>query len=91
MSTGATIEPARNKAINTSAAALGRMAAYVLPPELDRRILDLGERKEQLTEDERAELLAWVEFTQQRSIEKHQAQLALRELANAFPDMAHQP
>lgn len=84
----ATIEPSRDKAINASATALRRMAGYVLPPELDRRLLDLGERKEDLTEEERAELQAWVRFTQQRSIEKHEAQLALRELATAFPDVA---
>jgi hypothetical protein len=87
----ATIEPGRNRAITTSVAALRRMAGYALPPELDRRILYLGERKEDLTADERGELLAWVHFTQQRSIEKHQAQLALRELADAFPEVASKP
>jgi len=87
----ATTEPGRYKAITTSAAALRRMAGYALPPELDRRILALGERKKELTDDERGELLAWVEFTQQRSIEKHQAQLALRELADAFPGVADKP
>jgi hypothetical protein len=91
VSTGATIEPTRNKAISTSASALRRMASYVLPAELDRRILNLGERKKDLTEDERAELLAWVQFTQERSIEKHEAQLALRELAHAFPDVPSKP
>lgn len=91
MSTGATIEPSRDKAINTSASALRRMAGYVLPPELDRRIPDLGERKDELSEAERAELLAWVEFTQQRSIEKAEAQLALREVASAFPNVACKP
>ncbi len=91
MSTAATIEPVRNKAINTSVSALRRMAGYVLPTELDRRILDLGERKEELSEDEHAELLAWVQFTQERSVEKHEAQLALRELASAFPDVTSQP
>lgn len=40
-----------------------------LPPELDRRTLALAERKDTLTADERAELLAWVAFTQARSIE----------------------
>jgi hypothetical protein len=86
-----TIEPAGNDAIHKSAAALRRLASYVLPPELDRRILELGERKETLTPDERAELEAWVNFTQQRSIEKYEAQLALRQLARAFPDVAAQP
>lgn len=63
-------------------AALRRVASYTLPPALDRRILDLGERKESLTGDEREELMAWVAFTQERSIERLAAQVALRELAD---------
>ena len=63
------------------------MAGYALPPELDRRILDLSERKDSLTPDERAELLAWVAFSQERSIEKAQAEVALHHLAAAFPDL----
>jgi hypothetical protein len=74
-----------------SAAALRRLAGYRLPVELDRRALGLGERKETLTPDERAELLAWVEFTQQRSLEKVEAELALRRLAAAFPDANSPP
>jgi hypothetical protein len=72
----------------TSAAALRRRAEYQLPAELDRRVLDLGERKDSLTPDERAELLAWVAFTQELSVEKAEAELALRRLAAAFPDLA---
>lgn len=62
-------------------AVLRRVAGYALPPELDRRMLDLSERKESLTADERAELLAWVRFTQERSVEKAEAEAALRRLA----------
>jgi hypothetical protein len=87
----ATLDPARNEAINSSAIALRRIGAYVLPPELDRRILELGERKDALTPDERDELQAWVKFTQQRSIEKFEAQLALRRLTTVFPEIADQP
>ena len=76
------------EALSQSATALRRLAAYLLPDELDRRILDLSERKEELTADERAELLAWVQFTQQRSIEKFGAEAALRNLTKAFPDLA---
>ena len=67
----------------TSTSALRRVAAYTLPSVFDRRILDLGERKESLTEEEREELLAWVQFTQDRSIEKVEAELALRQLKDA--------
>jgi len=83
-------EPLRQDALKTSATMLRRTAGYMLPPELDRRILDLMERKESLTTDEKAELLAWVGFTQQRSIDKLSAQLALERLAGAFPELAEQ-
>jgi len=81
-------DPARNDALHTSARALRRLADYALPPELDRRILELGERKESLTPEEHAELLAWVDFTQQRSIETAEARVALRRLAAVFPELA---
>lgn len=79
------------KALGGSMATLRRVAAYALPPALDRRILELGERKESLTADERAELLAWVEFTQQRSTDKWQAELALKSLTTAYPEFADRP
>jgi hypothetical protein len=79
---------ARRAALAAAVAALKRLAAYVLPPELDRRILDLGERKDTLSPDERAELFAWVAFTQQRSIERVEAEVALRRLADVFPELA---
>lgn len=88
MSASAPAEPAWQDAVASSAAAHRRVAAYALPPELDRRILDLGERKETLTPEERAELLAWVAFTQQRSIEKAEAEVALRRLAAICPELS---
>ena len=91
MSGSAAPEPAQRTALARSAAALRRLAAYTLPPELDRRILDLGERKETLTPDERAELLAWVAFTQERSAERLEAELALRRLTDVFPELAEGP
>lgn len=74
-------DPSLQSAISASAAALRRVAAYGLPPALDRRVLDLGERKDALTPAERDELLAWVAFTQERSVERAEAELALRHLA----------
>ena len=50
-------EPVR-RAAQASTTALRRVAAYKLPPALDRRLLELGERKASLTSDEREELLA---------------------------------
>ncbi len=84
-------EPAWQTALSSSAAALRRLAEYTLPPPLDRRILDLGERKEMLTPDERDELLAWVAFTQQRSAEKWEAQAALRRLTALCPELVTHP
>lgn len=89
MSATAPVEPAWREALAASAAALRRTAGYALPPELDRRVLELGERKEALTAAERAELMAWVAFTQERSIEKLEAEVALRRLAAAFPELAN--
>jgi hypothetical protein len=73
-------------AVALSIKALKKVASYQLPAELDRRILELGERKEELSSSERAELLAWVQFSQERSIEKFAASAALDHLANAFPE-----
>ena len=91
MSATAHAEPAWQAALASSVSALRRVAGYSLPPELDRRILELGERKETLTSEERAELLAWVAFTQQRSAEKLEAELALRRLTAVCPELAAKP
>jgi hypothetical protein len=74
-------------ALQATARALQRVADFTLTPELDRRFLELGERKESLSPEERAELLAWVAFTQQRSIEMAEARVALRRLAAVFPEL----
>ena len=91
MVASAILETPRDAALRSSAIALRRAAAYVLPPELDRRILNLGERKVELSDDERAELMAWVEFVQERSLEKFASELALRKLNDAFPELAERP
>jgi hypothetical protein len=65
--------------------ALRRVANYALPPALDRRMQELGENKEYLGEADREELLALVTFAQDRTLEKLQAELALRELQTLLP------
>jgi hypothetical protein len=90
MSATAATDSARNDALQATAQALQRAAGFILPPELDRRILELGERKDCLTNDERGELLAWVAFTQQRSIDIAEARIVLRRLAAAFPELGTQ-
>ena len=82
-----TNEPGWEQALTTSVVALRRLAGYSLDPALDRRILLLGERKADLTPAEHDELLAWVAFTQQRSIEKLEAKVALQRLYNVCPEL----
>jgi hypothetical protein len=49
---------------------------------------DLGERKEFLNKKEYTELLALVAFTQQRSLENLEAQVALKRLHEVFTGLA---
>ena len=66
---------------------LRRIASYRLPPALDRRLLWLSENKESLTGSEREELLAMVEFAEERTVEKLQARASLKRLAEKWPDL----
>jgi hypothetical protein len=84
-------EPDWRSAVSRSVSAHRRIAAYTLPPALDARLLDLSERKETLTQIEREELLALVAFTQARSIEKAEAELAVRRLTDSYPHLTAQP
>lgn len=68
--------------------ALRRVADYRLDPALDRRLRDLGERKEWLNPAEHDELLALVAFTQQRTLDKLEAEAALEELQSARAQLA---
>lgn len=91
MSAAAPPEPAWQTALADSVAALRRVAGYALDPALDQRVLDLGERKEFLSAAEHQELLAWVRFTEQRMLEKFEAERALRRLLALRPDLAPPP
>ncbi len=71
--------------------ALRPVADYELEPSLDRRLGDLGERKEFLTPDEHAELLDLVAFARHRSLEKLKAQLALQRLVEVAPEVVDTP
>jgi len=74
MSTVLTTDPNSNRLFQACAAALHRMADYELDPSLQRRLHELGERKELLTSAEHEELLALVDFVHKRTIEKLEAQ-----------------
>ena len=73
------------------ARALRPVAEYVLEPALDRRLRDLGERKEFLSAEEHAELHDLVAFTRRRSIEKLEARLALQRLFEIAPELVPGP
>ena len=85
MTTVSTEDPQFQLAIQVCAIALRRMADYELDPSLHRRMRALGERKEFLSQAEHEELLALVDFTHQRTIEKLEAQAALDRLRTALP------
>lgn len=78
-------------ALRTSLEALDRVANYRLSPALNKRMLDLGERKEFLGPEEHNELLALVAFSQQRSVEMLEARTAIKRLREAFPDLVNVP
>jgi hypothetical protein len=84
---GAILADARwQAALQQGVRALERVSHYVLPAALDRRMQDLGERKEYLGAAEHEELLALVTFTNERTLEKLQAEQALRELQTLLAD-----
>ena len=66
---------------------LKKIAAYELEPGVDRLMLELGENKESLTPAQHRVLTDLVEFTQQRTIEKFEARVALQRLKHLFPQL----
>lgn len=91
MSTVSTTEPRVRMALGSCVAALRRLAAYQLDSALDRRLQDLSEQKESLSPEAHEELMALVVFTQQRTIDKLEAQLALKRLSKILPDVVEAP
>jgi hypothetical protein len=82
-----TEDPQFQSAIEACAVALRRMADYELNPTLRQRMHELGARKEYLSPDEHEELLALVDFSQKRTVEKLEAQTALSRLRAALPGL----
>jgi delta 1-pyrroline-5-carboxylate dehydrogenase len=66
---------------------LRQLARYQLEPPLVQRLEAMGERKEFLSPEEHAELIALVQFAQRRQVEKLQAEVALERLRAACPDL----
>ena len=86
MSVQSVADPRLHAAVRSSVQALRQFANYTLPPVLNQQVRELGERKEYLQAAEHDHLLALVEFTQQRSREKLQAEAALQQLQAIFPE-----
>jgi hypothetical protein len=84
-------DPALEEVLAGCVAALRRVAKSRLPAALDRRLLWLSENKERLSEAEREELLAAVEFAEDRTVEKVQAQAVLQRLARLYPHLVDTP
>jgi hypothetical protein len=86
-----TTEPQLRLALNSAESALRRLASYELEPSLARRLEALSDRKEFLTDEEHAVLLELVDFARRRTIEKLEAQLALKQLHEVAPEMVAAP
>jgi hypothetical protein len=82
------MEDPRATVLRECVVALRRMSTYHLPVALDQRLLWLSENKETLTEPERAELLALVDFAQDRTVDKLQARALLRKFEAIWPEVA---
>jgi hypothetical protein len=80
-------DPRLATALDLCIRSLRVLAQYELDEPLQRRLSDLGERKEFLDSAEHEELVSLVSFTEKRTEEKLQAQLALRRLQEFLPDM----
>jgi hypothetical protein len=87
LATLSTTEPQFQEVLETCVLALRRMAEYELEEPIQRRLLDLSEKKEFLDEEEHDELMALVDFWQKRTNERLEAQVALKRLGELLPDM----
>jgi hypothetical protein len=82
-----TFAPQLRSALEGSLAALQRLADSQLPSAIERRMQQLGERTETLSEAERDEYAGLVEFWRQRILEKAEAATALQRIREAAPDL----
>jgi hypothetical protein len=80
------VDPRLLTALRSCVQALRPVANYTLPETLNLRMRELGERKEFLSPAEHEQLLSLVEFTEERTLEKLRAEIALRQLEALFPE-----
>jgi hypothetical protein len=81
------LNPQLRDALQVCVNTLGHLSPLELDPPLNRRMLDLGERKESLTESEYEELLSLISLSERRTREKREAELALRRLQEVVPEL----
>jgi hypothetical protein len=86
-----TVEPNFQSAIKAVVISLRGVARYELEPPLANRMQELAERKELLNANEHDELMALVDFSQRRTIEKLEAQVALKRLGEIVPELVTLP
>lgn len=67
--------------------ALNHVAVYELEEGIQKRMHDLGEKKEFLSEAEHEELMSLVKFAERRQIEKLEAQVAIKALGKFVPEL----
>lgn len=79
-------EPDFKDALGLCVGSLQRMADCELEDAVQRRMQRLGERKELLDAEEHAELVSLVEFSERRTRERLDAQLALQRLGSVLPE-----
>jgi hypothetical protein len=80
MTTLTASDPKQRESLQVIEQALRRTATYRLPDFLNREMMELGERKESLTPEQRTRLAALVDYTEDRTLEKLHAEVALRRL-----------
>lgn len=85
--TVSTGEPRFRSALEACIVSLRRIAGYELEPRVARQIEELSEKKEFLDSAQHEELMGLIAFTQQRTIEKLEAQAALKRLGEIFPEL----
>lgn len=83
-------EPKFERALNLCVGALRRIADYEVDAAINQRLQELGERKEWLDEAEHEELMSLVSFTEKRTTEKLEAQVALKRLGEIVPELVGQ-
>ena len=79
--------PGFESALAQTVKALRRLAGYEIEPAIKERMQDLGERKEFLSVAEHAELMSLIGFAEHRTIERLEAEAALKRLRQFVPQL----